>query len=144
MENAEIITMAVGLALPVLAAPFVVLAQRRLFAIFLMEGAELLGDLTIARKDAFALGSLLAKLDTLVLLVAWLAMFTCRCFDQPVLLLSGIALAGVFGAIVVTTVIVHTNVRRLDVRTVLMVGMIVFAGGNLPLIVIAAVLMAFL
>ena len=144
MEKAEIITMAIGLGLPVIALPFVVLAQRRLFAIFLLEGVELLGDMTIARKDALSLGSLLAKLDALVLLVAWLALFTCRYFDQPVLLLSAIALSGVAGAIVVTTVIVHTNIRRLDTRTVMMVGMIVFAGGNLPLIVVAAVLMVFL
>lgn len=144
MEKAEIITMALGLGLPVLALPLVVVAQRRLFAIFLLEGVELLGNMSIARKDALSLGSLLAKLDALVLLVAWLALFTCRCFDQPVLLLSAIALAGLAAALLVTTVIVHTNVRRLDTRTVTMVGLIVFAGGNLPLILAAAVLMVFL
>lgn len=144
METAEIIAMAIGLGVPVLAAPFVVLAQRRLFSIFLLEGVELLGGTTIAKKDALALGSLLAKLDVLVLLVAWLALYTCQCLDQSMLLVSGIAILGVFAAVVVTTLIVHANIRRLDTRTVTMVGLIVFAGGNLPLIVVAAVLMVFL
>jgi len=144
VERAEIILMTVGLVLPVVGAPFVVMGQRRLFSIFFTEGVDILGNITMARKDALLAGALLAKLNVLVLLVAWLALFTCRCFHQPVLLLSSIALAGIMGAITVTTLIVHTNVRRLDAKTVVMVGLIVFTGGNLPLIVITAALMAFL
>jgi hypothetical protein len=144
LERAEIILMAAGLVLPVVAAPLVVIAQRRLFCIFFAEGVDVLGNITMARHDALLLGALMAKLNVLVLLVAWLALFTCRCFDQPVLLLATIALAGILGAITITTLIVHTNVRRLNAKTAIMVGLIVFTGGNLPLIVITAALMAFL
>jgi hypothetical protein len=144
VERAEIIVMAAGLVLPVIAAPFVVIAQRRLFAIFFAEGVDVLGNIEMARKDALLLGALMAKLNALVLLIAWLALFTCRCFDQPVVLLAAIAVGGILAAITVTTLIVHTNVRRLDARKVVMVGLIVFTGGNLPLIVITAALMAFL
>ncbi|MHC4099985.1 MAG: hypothetical protein ACYS15_04615 [Planctomycetota bacterium] len=144
MERAEIILMAAGLVLPVIAAPLVVIAQRRLFALFYAEGVDVLGNIEMARNDALLLGALMAKLNVLVLLVAWLALFTCRCFDQPVLLLATIALAGILAAITVTTLIIHTNVRRLNARTVIMVGLIVFTGGNLPLIVVTAALMAFL
>ncbi|MHC4825813.1 MAG: hypothetical protein ACYTEY_04565, partial [Planctomycetota bacterium] len=105
---------------------------------------DVLGNIEMARNDALLLGALMAKLNVLVLLVAWLALFTCRCFDQPVLLLATIALAGILAAITVTTLIIHTNVRRLNARTVIMVGLIVFTGGNLPLIVVTAALMAFL
>ena len=136
--------MTVGLVVPVIGAPLIVIAQRRLFCIFFTEGVDVLGNITMARKDALLAGALLAKLNVLVLLVAWLALFTGRCFDQPVMLLAAIALAGILGAITVTTLIVHTNVRRLDTKTVVMVGLIVFTGGNLPLIVITAALMAFL
>jgi hypothetical protein len=144
VERAEIIVMAAGLVLPVIAVPFVVIAQRRLFAVFFAEGVDILGNIEMARKDARVLGALMAKLNALVLLIAWLALFTCRCFDQPVVLLTAIAMGGILAAITVTTLIVHTNVRRLNARTVVMVGMIVFTGGNLPLIVITAALMAFL
>ncbi len=144
VERAEIIAMTVGLVLPVIGAPVVVIAQRRLFSIFFTEGVDILGNIAMARKDALLAGALLAKLNVLVLLVAWLALFTCRCFDQPVMLLAALALAGILGAITVTTLIVHTNVRRLDTKTAIMVGLIVFTGGNLPLIVVTAALMAFL
>jgi hypothetical protein len=144
VDRAEIILMAAGLVLPVISAPLVVIAQRRLFCIFFTEGVDLLGNIAVARKDALMAGALMAKLNVLVLLVAWLALFTCRCFDQPVLLLASIALSGILGAITVTTLLVHTNVRRLNANTVIIVGLIVFAGGNLPLIVVTATLMAFL
>ncbi|MHC4764739.1 MAG: hypothetical protein ACYTF2_06500, partial [Planctomycetota bacterium] len=114
MERTEIIVMAAGLVLPVIAAPFVVIAQRRLFAFFLAEGADLLGNLSIARKDTRVLGALMAKLDAVVLLMAWLALFTCRSFGQPVLLLMAIAMGGILAAIMITTLIVHTNVPRLN------------------------------
>jgi hypothetical protein len=136
--------MAAGLVLPVFAAPFVVIAQRRLFALFYAEGVDLLGGISLARKDALLLGALMAKLNALVLLLTWLALFTCRCFDQPVGLLASIAVAGILAAITVTTLIVHGNVRRINAHTVVLVGLIVFAGGNLPLIVITAALLAFL
>ncbi|MHC4420388.1 MAG: hypothetical protein ACYS1E_07305, partial [Planctomycetota bacterium] len=74
----------------------------------------------------------------------WLALFTCRSFGQPVLLLMAIAMGGILAAIMITTLIVHTNVPRLNPPRVIVVGLIVFAGGNLPLIVITAALMAFL
>jgi hypothetical protein len=142
VERAEIILMAAGLVLPVIFAPLVVIAQRRLFSIFFTEGVDVLGNIAVARKDALLVGALMAKLNVLVLLVAWLALFTCRCFEQPVLLLASIALSGILAAITVTTLIVHTNVRRLNANTVIMVGLIVFTGGNLPLIVVTAALMA--
>ncbi|MHC4769242.1 MAG: hypothetical protein ACYTEI_11085, partial [Planctomycetota bacterium] len=70
--------MAAGLVLPVVGAPFVVIGQRRLFSIFFTEGVDVLGNIAVARKDALLAGALLAKLNVLVLLVAWLALFTCH------------------------------------------------------------------
>ncbi|MHC4421508.1 MAG: hypothetical protein ACYS1E_13045, partial [Planctomycetota bacterium] len=72
MERAEIIVMVAGLVLPVIAVPFVVIAQRRLFAVFFAEGVDILGNIEMARKDARVLGALMAKLNALVLLIAWL------------------------------------------------------------------------
>jgi hypothetical protein len=67
VERAEIIVMAAGLVLPVIAVPFVVIAQRRLFAVFFAEGVDILGNIEMARKDARVLGALMAKLNALVL-----------------------------------------------------------------------------
>jgi hypothetical protein len=144
VERAEIIRMVAGLGLPVIAAPVVALVLRRFFALFYAEGVDLLGNITIEKKDARALGALMAKLNVVVLLVAWLSLFTCHCFGQSAWLLAAIALAGITIAVVITTLLVHTNVRRLKARTVVFVGLLVFAGGNLPLIVVTAALMALL
>jgi hypothetical protein len=138
----QIIRMVAVLAISIVAAPVVVFAQRRLFSLFLAEGAELLGDVTIAKQVTLPVGALMAKLNALVLLVAWLGLFTCRCFDVSWTVRLPIALAGVAVAILITTVIVHNTVRRLNGGTTMIVGLIVFAGGNLPLIVVAATLFA--
>jgi hypothetical protein len=133
--------MVAGLVIPVVLAPLVVLGLRRLFAVFLVESVDLFGYGTLDRKDALVLGALTAKLNVVVLLVAWLGLYTCLCFHQSNTLLMAIALGGVLSAILVTTLIVRANLR-LAGRTLLIVGLLVFAGGNLPLIVIAAVTMA--
>lgn len=140
LPTQQIILTAVGYAVPILAAPIAVVVLRRLFAVFLTEGTELFADFSLEPDDARAVGSLMAKFNVFVLLLAWLALFTCMCFNQPHYLLLGIALAGVLSAILISILIVRSNLK-MQGGTMMMVGILSFAGGNLPIIVIVSGLM---
>ncbi len=48
MTGEEIIRLAVGLAVPLVLAPFAILGLRRLFTIFLTEGVELVSTVTLS------------------------------------------------------------------------------------------------
>ena len=143
MTTAEIITMAAGFGLPMVIAPLAYLALRPLFAFFVAEGAELIGGLHLTRDDVSDIAQLVAKLDVVVLLVAWQGIFACACFNQPVYLTMGIALAAVISAISVTFIIVRAGLD-LDRGQILVVSLIAFTGGNLPIIVLGGAAAALL
>ena len=141
MTREEIIRLAVGLGVPTLLAPFAVLGLRRLFAIFLTEGVELFSTVTLEREDARTLGSLMAKLNIAVMLFAWLILYTCHCLDVRHFVVMGIGLAGVVGAIMITVAAIKSNLP-LEGRDLWIVSLLVFTGGNLPIIVGVGVLLA--
>ena len=143
MTQDEIIKLAVGLAIPILLAPFAVLGLRRLFALFLTEGIEIFSSLTLVSDDARTLGALMAKLNVIVMLSAWLILYTCSCFDLNYLLVTGIGLAGLAGAMIITSMTIKSNLD-IEGRTLWMVTLLAFTGGNLPIIVIIGVLLALL
>ena len=139
----QTIRLIVGLAIPVLLAPLAVLGLRKLFSVFLLEGVELFSTLPLDAGDARTLGSMMAKLNVIVLLFAWLILYTCECFDQSLWIVTGIGLGGLAGAMLVTLMVVKAN---LDIygRELWSVALLSFAGGNLPIIVIVGVLLAIL
>jgi len=139
----EIIKLAVGLAIPIILAPFAVLGLRRLFALFLTEGIEIFSSLTLVSDDARTLGALMAKLNVIVMLSAWLILYTCSCFDLNYLLVTGIGLAGLAGAMIITAMTIKSNLE-IEGRTLWMVTLLAFTGGNLPIIVVIGVLLALL
>ncbi len=141
MTNQEIIKLAVGLGVPLVLAPFAVLGLRRLFAIFITEGVELFSTVLLESDDAKTLGSLMAKLNVAVMLIAWMILFTCHCFDVTHLVVMGVALAGVMGAILITVATIKSNLP-IEGRALWMVSLLTFTGGNLPIIVIVGVLLA--
>ena len=143
VTNDQIIRLVVGLAVPVVLAPFAVLGLRRLFAIFLTEGVEIFSTLTLMSDDARRLGALMAKLNVIVMLSAWLILYTCSCFDLNYLLVTGIGLAGLAGAMLITAMTIKSNLE-IEGRTLWMVTLLAFTGGNLPIIVVIGVLLALL
>ncbi len=104
------IVMVVGYGVPVLAAPFAAWGLRHTFRFFLQEGAGLLGGLVLGRADAVSVGSLMAKINVVILLVAWLALFTCQCLDQPAVLNALVGIAGLAAALMMTVFIVRMNI----------------------------------
>ena len=139
----EMIRLAIGLAVPVLLAPFAIMGLRKLFAIFLSEGVELFSTLSLDSEDADSLGSLMAKLNVAVLLFAWLILYTCECFDQSAWIVTGIGLGGLAAAMLITLMTVRSNLE-LGGRELLAVSLLTFTGGNLPIIVITGALLAIL
>ncbi len=139
----EMIQLAIGLAVPVLLAPFAVMGLRKLFAIFLSEGIELFSTMTLDSEEALTLGSLMAKLNVVVLLLAWLILFTCECFDQSAWIVTGIGLGGMAAAMLITLMTVKSNLE-LEGGALLAVSLLTFTGGNLPLIVTTGALLAIL
>ena len=133
--------MVVGFGGPVLAAPFAAWGLRHTFRFFLEEGAELFGGLVLGRADAVSVGSLMAKINVVLLLVAWLALFTCQCLDQPAVLNALVGIAGLAAALMMTVFIVRMNIE-VQGHTLWMVGLIAFAGGNLPIFIVVATVMA--
>ncbi len=143
VTNTEIAVTATGFALPVIAAPFVTIALRRLFALFVAEGAELFSNMKLSREDSYAVGALIAKFDVAALLFTWLGFFALHVFEQPILLRTSVAIAGILTALALTILIVRTNLQVRG-RTLAIIGMMAFAGGNLPLIVVMGAVMGLL
>ncbi len=139
----EMMRLTVGLAVPVLLAPFAVLGLRKLFAIFLSEGFELFSTMTLDSEEARTLGSLMAKLNVVILLLAWLILFTCECFGQSAWIVTGIGLGGMAAAMLITLMTVKSNLE-IEGGALLAVSLLTFTGGNLPLIVITGALLAIL
>ncbi len=134
--------MVVGFGGPVLAAPFAVWGLRHTFRFFLEEGAELFGGLVLGRADAVSVGSLMAKINVVFLLVAWLGLFTCQCFFESGMLVALVGIGGLAAALMMTVFIVRMNIE-VQGPSLWMVGLIAFAGGNLPVFIVVAMAMAF-
>ena len=131
----EMIRLAIGLAVPVLLAPLAILGMRKLFTIFLSEAMELFSTVTLGNEDARTLGSLMAKLNVMVLLFAWLILFTCEHFNLSTWIVTGIGLGGLACAMLITFITVKSNLE-IEGRELLGVSLLTFTGGNLPIIVI--------
>ena len=67
--------------------------------------------------------------------------FTCECLEVSHLIRGGVTVAGVLGALVATTYLLRWNlgVRGWDSWRM---GMLSFAGGNLPIFMIVAAILA--
>lgn len=130
-----------GFAVPVVAAPPAAIWLRHLFSIFVREGAQLFGGLDLPGVYATSIGARLAKVNVAILLGTWIVIFTCVCQDVPFMILGGIAVVGVLGALIATTSLLRWN---LGVKgwVAWRMGMLSFAGGNLPIFLIVAAILA--
>lgn len=135
------VTIVAGFAIPVVAAPLAVMCLRHLFSLFVREGAQLFGGIDLPGVYADSIGSRLAKINVGVLLATWIVVFTCECLEVSPLIRGGIAIAGVLGGLVATTYLLRWN---LGVRGWVSwrMGMLSFAGGNLPIFMIIAAILA--
>ncbi|MHC4416154.1 MAG: hypothetical protein ACYS0G_12805 [Planctomycetota bacterium] len=143
MAVAEIITMIAGFGIPVVAAPFAIYGLRYLFAVFFREGAELFGSINLPDAYAFTVGSIMAKLNVPVLLLAWIALFACDCFQWSSVLSGAITIGGILVGLLITTYVVRINLP-VHGWVLTRIGLLSYAGGNLPLLMVIAGLLLFL
>jgi hypothetical protein len=142
VEPIEVVLIVIGYAAPIIAAPFLAHWLRPLFTFFLGEGAELIGGVDLQPADAASIGRLLAQLNIGVLLVAWLAVFTCNCLGHSPTVQAAIAIGGLMVALGVSVLVARANLE-VDRRSSVLVGAIAFAGGNLPIFVVGFAVIAF-
>ncbi len=135
------VTIVAGFAIPVVAAPLAVLCLRHLFALFVREGAQLFGGIGLPGVYADSIGSRLAKINVAVLLATWIVVFTCECYAASPLIWGGVAVAGVLGGLVATTYLLRWNLGVHGWVSWRM-GMLSFAGGNLPIFMIVVAILA--
>ena len=135
------VAVALGFAIPVVTAPLVVMCLRPLFSVFVKEGAQLFAGIGLPGVYADSIGSRLAKINVAILLATWIVVFTCECLEVSHLIRGGVTIAGVLGALVATTYLLRWNlgVRGWDSWRM---GMLSFAGGNLPIFMIVAAILA--
>ncbi len=140
-ETKDLIIVIAGYVVPGVLAPLVVMALRPLFAIFLREGLELFTDVTLESGLVSGIGRVIAKVNVLILLFAWWAAHTCYVVDGKQMLMPAIvAMCGVVLALVVTVQMVRNRVGVVGQPSML-VGLLTFAGGNLPIFLLVPILL---
>lgn len=87
------------------------------------------------------LGLSLAKANVTVICILWLAVFGSRWLEWPMLATAAIAIVGVLIALWISIEIVRHGLSVHGWNAV-QIGLLSFAGGNLPLIICAATAMA--
>ena len=135
------ITTVAGFAIPVVAAAPTVMGLRHLFSLFVREGAQLFGGIDLPSVYADSIGSRLAKTNVGILLATWIVVFTCENLAVSPLIRGGVAIAGVLGALVATTSLLRWNLGVHGWVSWRM-GMLSFAGGNLPIFMIVVAILA--
>ncbi len=130
-----------GYAVPIVAAPPAAIWLRHLFSMFVQEGAQLFGGLHLPGVYASSIGARLAKINVAILLATWIVVFSCHCADVAYVTLGAVAVAGVLGALITTTGLLRWNLGVKGWVSWRM-GMLSFAGGNLPIFLLVAAILA--
>ena len=88
-----------------------------------------------------SVGARTAKVNVGILLVSWIVVFSCHWANVAHLALGAIAVVGFLGALIATTSLLRWN---LGVKgwVAWRMGMLSFAGGNLPIFLIVAAILA--
>lgn len=121
-------------AVPVLLSPLVVVILRPLFALFLREGTGLFTEEKKSKLFCEAAAHYIAIVNVITFLVAWSATFSCCLLHGPHLVMVGLEIAGVAAGLAITIYLVHEMVELTWDRAIV-VGLVTFGGGNLPLII---------
>ena len=130
-----------GFAVPVVVALPASIYLRHLFSVFIREGAQLFGGLDLPGVYATSIGARLAKVNVAILLGTWIAVFICVCQDVGFLILGSIAVVGVLGALIATTSLLRWNLG-VQGWVAWRMGMLSFAGGNLPIFIVVIAILA--
>ena len=142
MGTRELIYVIACFVVPLAVAPAAIMGLRPLFALFLREGLELFSEVTLDRELSLGIAHVLALVNVIFFLVAWLAAFGCLVLGGTFTTSALIGIAGVVLALVLTMRLVRSRVG-LSGWPAILVGLLTFTGGNLPLFLIVPVVLLF-
>lgn len=124
-----------GYAIPLLLAPVVIWSIRPLFSKFFSQAAQLLMDVDCAPEQAQAVGMTMAKVNGIVFMLMWLGVFTCLTLELPIAVGAAIVIVALLVALWLTTGIARKHLRSGGWESA-QVGLVSFAGGNLPMLLL--------
>lgn len=116
---------------PVLAAPFL----RHLFAMFLRQSAELFSNVALERSATLTIGSRMALNSGLIFATSVLLFVGCMTLNVPWELTAAVTVIGILSALAVCILIIRASLD-VDPLPAGAIGLVSFAGGNLPFILV--------
>ncbi len=126
---------------PVILSPLVVFLLQMLFPIFLREGAKLFVAMDLPGSMARKVGTDIAVRCVIIFVVSWCAGYGCLLLGWPYLWTVGFAVSGVILALLGTITLVKKKLAIRKWTDASLVGMLAFAGGNIPLFIIIVLMM---
>ena len=127
----EIISLTMAMPALLLAA----IGLRYLFARFVQESTELFTDLDLSKETALDIGTRMAIRNCVIYSLAAFFFTLSTILHLPALVTAATGVAGVLAALAVTIAIVRATLD-VDPLPASLIGLISFAGGGLPLIVL--------
>jgi hypothetical protein len=135
-----VLTLVVCLLAPLAAAPLLVMLSRHLFSTFVREAAELFLGMQMHREQRMALGTDLAVINAIIFSIAWMTAVALHACHLSSFIVVAPFLLAMLAALYFTSSMVRGRMK-LPSRDAYLVGLLSFAGGNLPLIVIIPLLL---
>ena len=121
---------------------FATFGLRYLFAAFLRDSADWFADIRLPAPIALEIGTQMAVLNCLIYAAAGLSFVVGLTVGLPAYLIVGPAVLGILAAIAFTIRLVRDSLG-LDLLTASPIGLVSFAGGGLPLILLFPAILAF-
>jgi hypothetical protein len=139
--TAQMIPLILAIAAPIVLAPLIAWATRRLFGLFLREGAELFVGMDLHRGQTDIAGTSIAINNVIIFALAWWGAVALGATGQSMFLIVAPFIAAVPLGVWVASLPVksHLHIERGDAW---LVALLAFAGGNLPLILLMPVILS--
>src|SRR5688572_30396651 len=134
------VTLIICLVGPLAAAPLIVFFSRPLFAIFVREGAGLFLGLDMHKEWSLLVGKPIAIANAVVFTLAWWAAVGLSAMGAPSFSMAASFIVGLALAMLITYMFVK-DLLHLHNGDAWLVGLLAFAGGNLPVIILMPVLL---
>lgn len=126
---------------PFLLSPAIVYGLQLLFPVFITQGAKTFLAMDVPGSIARRVGTDIAIRCVITYLLCWFAGFGCYMLQWPLSLTIGFSIAAVFLSLIGTIMMVRKKLAIKSWGDSALVGLITFAGGNLPLMVLIAILL---
>ncbi len=129
------------LCMPLLLLPLMALGLRPLFDLFLREGVEVFGQFPLRKGVSVAVARAIAMVNAAIFAATWIAAFGCHFLGAPQVVSAALPAVGVVAALVVT---IRTISDQLGIggHRAWLVGLLAWAGGNLPIFLVVPAALA--